>query len=81
MMNSLRQRAWRRVQFTFPERQIYMRSDERVQFLTFSSLTQAIMAAISVLFLVWVAFTSVNVIFKDRILAAKEQRFQQMQAL
>src|ERR1700674_400192 len=79
-MNSLRQRAWRRVHIIFPERQIYMRSDERVQFLTFSSQMQAIMAGISLLFLVWVVFTSVNVIFKDRILAAKEQRFQQMQA-
>src|SRR5437763_2601509 len=79
IMNSLRQRAWRRVEFTFPERQIYMRGDGRVQFLTFSSQMQAIMTGLSLLFLGWVAFTSVNVIFKDRILAAKEQHFQQMQ--
>jgi murein DD-endopeptidase MepM/ murein hydrolase activator NlpD len=79
-MNSLRQRAWSRINFLFPERQIYIRSDGRVQFLTFSSQMQAIMAAISLLFLGWVAFTSVNVIFKDRILAAKEHHFQQMQA-
>src|SRR5882672_5457665 len=79
-MNSLRQRAWSRINFLFPERQIYIRSDGRVQFLTFSSQMQAITAAISLLFLGWVAFTSVNVIFKDRILAAKEQHFQQMQA-
>ena len=37
------------------------------------------MAGISLLFLGWVAFTSVNVIFKDRILAAKERHFQRMQ--
>src|SRR5438309_179777 len=72
-MNSPRQRAWRRVELTFPERQIYIRSEERVQFLTFSSQMQAILVGISLLFLGWVAFTSVNVIFKDRILAAKEQ--------
>jgi murein DD-endopeptidase MepM/ murein hydrolase activator NlpD len=79
-MNSLRQRAWSRINFLFPERQIYIRSDGRVQFLTFGSQMQAIMAGISLLFLGWVAFTSVNVIFKDRILAAKERHFQQMQA-
>ncbi len=79
-MNSLRQRAWSRINFLFPERQIYIRSDGRVQFLTFSSQMQAVTAGISLLFLGWVAFTSVNVIFKDRILAAKERHFQQMQA-
>ena len=78
-MNSLRQRAWSRINFLFPERQIYIRSDGRVQFLTFSSQMQAITAGISLLFLGWVAFTSVNVIFKDRILAAKERHFQQLQ--
>src|SRR5882672_7782561 len=78
-MNSLRQRAWSRINFLFPERQIYIRSDGRVQFLTFSSQMQAIMAGISLLFLGWLAFTSVNVIFKDRILIAKERHFQQLQ--
>jgi murein DD-endopeptidase MepM/ murein hydrolase activator NlpD len=79
-MNLLRQRAWRRISHIFPERQIYIRSDGRVQFFTFDSKMQAILAAVCVLFLGWVAFTSVNVIFKDRILAAKERHFQQMQA-
>jgi murein DD-endopeptidase MepM/ murein hydrolase activator NlpD len=79
-MDLLRQRAWRRISHTFPERQIYIRSDGRVQFFTFSSQMQAILACVSVLFLGWVAFTSVNVLFKDRILAAKERHFQQMQA-
>ena len=78
-MNSLRQRAWSRINFLFPERQIYIRSDGRVQFLTFSSQMQAITAGISLLFLGWVAFTSVNVIFKDRILGAKEERLQDNQ--
>jgi murein DD-endopeptidase MepM/ murein hydrolase activator NlpD len=79
-MNSWQQRAWRRVNLLFPERQIYIRSDGRVQFLTFSSQMQAIMAGISLVFLGWVAFTSVTVIFKDRILTAKERHFQQLQA-
>lgn len=78
-MDLLRQRAWRLISATFPERQLYIRSDGRVQFFTFSPLTQAVMAGVSLLFLGWVAFTSVNVIFKDRILTAKEHRFEQMQ--
>jgi murein DD-endopeptidase MepM/ murein hydrolase activator NlpD len=79
-MDLLRQKAWRFICATFPERQLYIRSDGRVQFFTFSPLTQAVMAGVSLLFLGWVAFTSVNVIFKDRILTAKERRFEQMQA-
>jgi murein DD-endopeptidase MepM/ murein hydrolase activator NlpD len=64
---------------TFPERQIYIRSDGRVQFFTFSSVLQAFLAASTLVFLGWMAFATVNVIFKDRIIAAKEHRFQQMQ--
>jgi murein DD-endopeptidase MepM/ murein hydrolase activator NlpD len=79
-MDLLRQRAWRRISHTFPERQIYIRSEGRVQFFTFSSQMQALLAFVCVLSLGWVAFTSVNVLFKDRILAAKERHFQQMQA-
>jgi murein DD-endopeptidase MepM/ murein hydrolase activator NlpD len=63
----------------FPERQIYIRSGGRVHFYTFSPLAQAIAAGASLLFLVWVAFTSVNVVFKDRILSVKERHFEQMQ--
>src|SRR4051812_13109745 len=80
MMESLRQRAWGRLTVIFPERQIYIRSDGRVQFFAFSSQMQAILAAGGLLFLGWVAFTSVNVIFKDRIFAAKERHFEQMQS-
>jgi murein DD-endopeptidase MepM/ murein hydrolase activator NlpD len=72
-----RVQAW--LHETFPERQIYIRSDGRVQFFTFGPLLQAVLAAATLLFLGWVAFSTVNVIFKDRIIAAKERRFQQMQ--
>src|ERR1700704_2103124 len=80
MIDTLRERVWIHIRMTFPERQIYIRSNGQVQFFTFTPLTQAIFTGISLLFLAWVAFTSVNVIFKDRILAAKERHFQQMQA-
>ena len=72
-----RVRTWLRE--TFPERQIYIRSDGRVQFFTFGPVLQAMLAAIVLISLGWVAFASVNVIFKDRIISAKERRFQQMQ--
>lgn len=78
-MKSLQERTWGYVNVTFPVRQVYIRSDGRVQFFTFSPLMQAVCAGASLLVLGWVAFTSVNVIFKDRIIAAKERHFEQMQ--
>src|SRR6185437_6639721 len=65
---------------TFPERQIYIRSDGRVQFFTFGPSLQATLAGMTLIFLGWVAFATVNVIFKDRIIAAKDHRYQQMQS-
>ena len=38
------------------------------------------MAGLTLIFLGWVAFATVNVIFKDRIIAAKDHRYQQMQS-
>lgn len=73
-------RAWAWIHRTFPERQIYIRSDGRVQFFTFGPSLQATLAGLTLIFLGWVAFATVNVIFKDRIIAAKDHRYQQMQA-
>jgi len=74
------ERAWKWVHATFPERQIYIRSDGRVQFFTFGPSLQATLAGLTLIFLGWVAFATVNVIFKDRIIAAKDHRYQKMQA-
>jgi murein DD-endopeptidase MepM/ murein hydrolase activator NlpD len=76
----LLERAWKWIHTTFPERQIYIRSDGRVQFFTFGPSLQATLAGLVLIFLGWVTFATVNVIFKDRIIAAKDHRFQQMQA-
>src|SRR6478752_7066304 len=73
------ERAWKWIHATFPERQIYIRSDGRVQFFTFGPSLQATLAGLVLIFLGWVAFATVNVIFKDRIIAAKDHRYQQMQ--
>ena len=74
------ERVWAWLHRTFPERQIYIRSDGRVQFFTFGPSLQATLAGLVLIFLGWVAFATVNVVFKDRIIAAKDHRFQQMQS-
>jgi murein DD-endopeptidase MepM/ murein hydrolase activator NlpD len=76
----LMERVWQWIHTTFPERQIYIRSDGRVQFFTFGPSLQATLAGLVLIFLGWVAFATVNVVFKDRIIAAKDHRYQQMQA-
>ena len=76
----LMERAWQWIHITFPERQIYIRSDGRVQFFTFGPSLQATLAGLVLIFLGWVAFATVNVVFKDRIIAAKDHRYQQMQS-
>ncbi len=80
MAGTLIERVWAWLHETFPERQIYIRSDGRVQFFTFGPTLQATMAGLSLIFLGWVAFATVNVIFKDRIISAKDHRYQQMQS-
>lgn len=80
MAGTLVERVWAWLHETFPERQIYVRSDGRVQFFTFGATLQATLAGLSLIFLGWVAFATVNVIFKDRIIAAKDNRYQQMQS-
>lgn len=77
---SFLERAWTWLHTTFPERQIYIRSNGRVQFFTFGPSLQATLAGLTLIFLGWVAFATVNVIFKDRIIAAKDHRYQQMQS-
>ncbi|MGH6876722.1 MAG: M23 family metallopeptidase, partial [Rhizomicrobium sp.] len=79
MAQALVERAWTWLHATFPERQVYIRSEGRVQFFTFGPTLQATCAGLLLIFLGWVAFASVNVIFKDRIIAAKDHRFRQMQ--
>ena len=80
MAETLVERLWAWLHETFPERQIYVRSDGRVQFFTFGPSLQATLAGLTLVFLGWVAFATVNVIFKDRIISAKDHRYQQMQS-
>ena len=63
----------------YVERQIYIRSHGHVQFISLSPLTQTAFAAIAFVFLSWIAFASVNVVFKEQIIAAKDRRYIKMQ--
>ena len=65
---------------TFPERQVYIRSAGRVQFFTFGPSLQVAVAGCVLVFLGWTAFATINVIFKDRTIAAKDHRYQQAEA-
>ncbi len=80
MVHPFAERVWHWLHAVFPERQIYIRSNGRVQFFTFNSSLQATLAGLVLIFLGWVAFASVNVIFKDNIIAAKDRRYQTMQS-
>ncbi len=79
-MNARLELLWAWLHRTFPERQIYVRSGGRVQFVKLGPSIQLTIAGLAVIGFGWTAFSTVNVVFKDRILAASEHRFQQMQA-
>lgn len=57
----------------FKERQIYHRSDGVVHFISMSSKTQIALAVIVGAALLWVAYASVNVVFKEQIIVAKDR--------
>ncbi len=53
---SFLERAWAWIHQTFPERQIYIRSDGRVQFFTFGPSLQATLAGLTLIF--WAGWPS-----------------------
>jgi murein DD-endopeptidase MepM/ murein hydrolase activator NlpD len=63
----------------YVERQIYLRSHGQVQFVSLSPATQAMFLGIAIAFFGWIAFSSVNVVFKQQIIASKDQRYVKMQ--
>lgn len=64
----------------FKERQIYHRSDGVVHFISMSTKTQIALAAVLGSFLLWVAYASVNVVFKEQIIVAKDRDARVMEA-
>lgn len=64
----------------FRERQIYHRSEGVVHFIKLSSRTQIVFASILFGALLWVAYSSVNVVFKEQIIVAKDEQRRDEQA-
>ena len=64
----------------FPHRQFYLRSRGSVQFFEFSPAFQMGTAAATIAVMLWVAYASIVVIFKEQIITAKDQRYASMQA-
>ena len=62
----------------FKERQIYHRSDGVVHFISMSSQTQIFFAILALIGMAWVAYATVNVVFKEQIIVAKEREFRLM---
>jgi murein DD-endopeptidase MepM/ murein hydrolase activator NlpD len=62
------------VSYAFRERQIYLRSEGEVQFITLKPWTQAGLICVALGGLFWTAYASVNVAFKDQLLILKERR-------
>ncbi len=61
----------------FKERQVYLRSDGEVQFITLRPWVQATSLLFLLVGLFWLAFATINVVFKDQLLALKERRLYQ----
>ena len=65
----------------FKERQIYHRSDGVVHFVSMSTRTQIMLASVIGAALLWVAYASVNVVFKEQIIVAKERDARELETL
>lgn len=57
----------------FPERQLYHRSHGQVRFVSMSAQTQIALLIVTLAFLAWVAYASVNVVFKEQIISAEKR--------
>ena len=58
----------------FPERQLMLRSEGRVSFLTFSKRFQLSAVAVTLVFVGWFAFVSINYVFYDQFLKSKDNQ-------
>lgn len=61
----------------FRERQVYLRSEGTVQFITLSPTVQVVSSVILLAGMFWLAFATVNILFKDQLLALEERRMYQ----
>lgn len=59
----------------FPERQFYHRSHGEVHFVSLSGRTQMAYITLTLSFLTWVGYASVNVVFKEQIITEQQRNF------
>ncbi len=80
MLECITNAAAMRWQRLFPERQIYLRSNGQVKYVALPPVAQ--FAATMAMFIVvaWVGIASANLIFKDEILAARDQQLKEVQS-
>ena len=64
----------------FPERQIFLRTNGEVSYLSLGLGVQLFLSLTVVAFFAWVAFASLNLIFKDQIIESKDQNLAKMHA-
>jgi hypothetical protein len=55
-------------------RQIYVRSNGDVQFITVSPISQVCLLIIGLIGLSWMAYASINIVFKEQLLDLKQQK-------
>ena len=66
------------VKAIFPDRQIFVRTNGTVKFVTFSTSIQVLLACALFVVAGWVGLTTGNFLLKDRIVAAKDARIQRL---
>jgi hypothetical protein len=70
-----------RLAYAFRERQIYVRSEGQVRFITLRPWIQITFVLIVVGIFGWIAYASLNVAFKDYVIAAKKRQFANVQTV
>ena len=55
-------------------RQIFVRSNGDVQFITVSPISQVCLLIIGLIGLSWMAFASINIVFKEQLLDLKQKK-------
>jgi murein DD-endopeptidase MepM/ murein hydrolase activator NlpD len=66
------------VKAIFPDRQVFVRTDGTVKFITFKTGTQVSLACLMFIVAGWVGLTTGNFLLKDKIVAAKDARIQRL---
>ena len=66
------------VKATFPDRQIFVRTDGAVKFVTFTTRVQVLLACVLFVFAGWVGLTTGNFLLKDKIIAAKDAHIERL---